>query len=218
MGINTVLFDFDGTLMDTNQLIIDSWQHLFRTLEGRERPVGEILKTLGEPLAYTMHTHFPGVSIEEAVKIYRSYHGGCFEERVGIFPGIQGLLERLKKGGYKLGIVTSRLKNTTWIGLDKFGIGGYFGAVVTCEDTEKNKPDPAPVLLALERLGSKPEEAAMVGDTMSDIRCARAAGVMPILAGWSVSVPEAAQRGEGAPEHIAADAEALAAIILAAGR
>ncbi|MDR1136647.1 MAG: HAD-IA family hydrolase [Clostridiales Family XIII bacterium] len=213
MTINTVLFDFDGTLMDTNQLIIDSWQHVFLVLEGRERPVEDIIKTLGEPLVDTLSVHFPELSFEEAARVYRSYHVDSFESRIRLFPGMSALLKQLKKDAYKIGLVTSRLKKTTWQGLDKFDLGRYFDVVVTCEDTSKNKPDPAPVFLALEKLKSSAKETIMIGDTISDIHCARSAGVLPVLAGWSISVSEEDRCGADAPEYIAADAADLARII-----
>src|SRR5665648_680440 len=161
--ITTVLFDFDGTIMDTNSLIINSWQYTFRTLEGKERPEADIIATLGEPLALSMKNLLPKVPVGQAIEIYRKYQYGNFSEEISIFPGMLELIKKLKRKGYKMGIVTSRMTGTTIQGLEKYGIKDCFEAVVTCDHTDKHKPDPDPVNIALKILGSKPEESIMMG-------------------------------------------------------
>ncbi|MCL1982641.1 MAG: HAD-IA family hydrolase [Clostridiales bacterium] len=199
---NTVLFDFDGTVMDTNSVIIGSWQHTFRTIEGKERPVADIVKTFGEPLDHTMAKLFPHMDPGEAVAIYRSFHYNNFGDMIKLFPGMRELLEALKARGYKLGLVTSRLKKTTMEGLEQYRIKEYFDAVVTCEDTARHKPDPEPVNITLGKLGSKPEESIMLGDTMYDILCAKNAGVKSVLVGWSLAVQEEEKAEGSAPDYI----------------
>lgn len=211
--ITTVLFDFDGTIMDTNGLIINSWQHTFRTIEGRERPEAEIIATLGEPLVLSMKNLLPKVPTEEAIEIYRSYQHGNFSDEISIFPGMDYLIRKLKQQGYKMGIVTSRMTNTTIQGLDKFGLRECFESIVTCDHTEKHKPDPEPVYIALQQLGSKAEEAIMVGDTKFDILCAKNAGVLSVLVGWAFAMSEAERTGEHAPEYIIERAEDLFKLI-----
>lgn len=211
--INTVLFDFDGTIMDTNDLILQSWQHTFRTVEGRERPKEDIIGTFGEPLYVTMEKVLPQLTVEEGAKIYRSYHHDNFTELIEIFPGILELLKELKTRGYKTGIVTSRLRHTTELGLGKYDMEQYFDTVVTCDDTDKHKPDPEPVLIALERLGSKPEEAVMIGDSIFDILCAKGAGVKSVLVSWALAVSDEDKGGENAPDHIIDKAEDLFKIL-----
>ncbi len=188
------LFDFDGTLMDTNQLIIHSWQHTFRTLEGRERPVEEILKTLGEPLRLSMERLLPDADAEEAVEIYRSYQHGSFADEIRLFPRAGELIRILADRGIRMGIVTSRMMGTTLQGLDKFGLREYFSAIITCDHTRRHKPDPEPARLALEQLAVGPEESLMVGDTEFDIRCAQNAGILPVLVDWSLTIGEEERR------------------------
>ena len=211
--INTVLFDFDGTIMDTNNVILQSWQHTFRTVEGKERPQEEIIETFGEPLYVTMGKVLPQIPVEEGVRIYRSYHYDNFTELIEVFPGILELLEELKNRGYKTGIVTSRLWHTTEMGLKKYDMQQYFDAIVTCDDTDKHKPDPEPVNIALERLGSKPEEAIMIGDSMFDILCAKNAGVRAALVSWALAVSDENKYGENAPDYIIEKAEDLLDIL-----
>ena len=110
MTIDTVLFDFDGTLADTNEMIIGSWQHTYRTLRGEEEPLENILKTFGEPLALSMEKAFPETPVDQAIAVYRSFQEEHFEEMIRPFPGMDELIRRLKREGYKVGIVTSRLQ------------------------------------------------------------------------------------------------------------
>lgn len=211
--INTVLFDFDGTIMDTNELILQSWQHTFRTVEGKERPEEEILETFGEPLHVTMEKVLPHLPAEEGAKIYRSYHYDNFTELIEIFPGILDLLKELKARGYKTGIVTSRLRHTTELGLQKYDMGQYFDTIVTCDDTDKHKPDPEPVEIALGRLGSKPEEAVMIGDSIFDILCAKGAGVKSVLVSWALAISDEDKTDGNKPDYIINKAEDLLEIL-----
>ena len=205
----TVLFDFDGTIMDTNRLIINSWQHTFRTLEGRERSEAEIIAILGEPLMLSMGNLLPQIPPQEAVEIYRGYQHGNFADEISLFPGMDKLIRDLNDRGYKMGIVTSRMTNTTLQGLDKFGLREYFSSIVTCDHTTKHKPDPEPVFIALDQLSSKPEESLMIGDTKFDILCARNAGVTSVLVSWALAMSEEDRTGLYQPEHILEKAEDL---------
>lgn len=207
--INTILFDFDGTLMDTNALIIESWQHLFRTMGVQERTVEEITKTLGEPLLVTMKNWFPDVDISEYVSVYRDFHRARFEAGISLFPGMGELVVSLKEKGYKLGLVTSRMTWSTTLGLEKYKLKEYFDAIVTADDTDKHKPDPEPVYIALRKLNAKAEESIMIGDTKFDILSAKRAGVKSVLVDWSIVLSEADRVGENVPDHTIKSAEEL---------
>lgn len=211
--LKTVLFDFDGTLMDTNQVILQSWQHTFRTLEGTERDEAELLKTFGEPLALTMERMFPQVGVEDAISIYRSYQHEHFLDLINVFPGVISTLEALKAAGIQLGLVTSRLRYTTELGLEKYDLIKYFDTIVTCEDTEEHKPSPEPVFAALEKLQAKVKETIMVGDTMFDILCGKNAGVKTALVGWALAVDEDEKIGANAPDYLIERPEELLEIV-----
>lgn len=185
--ITTVLFDFDGTLMDTNEIIIESWQHTFRTLTGKEGDVEQILESFGEILRDTVQRFFPGCDVEKTVEIYRSYQVSFYKKLIRMFPGMPELVDELKRKGYKLAVVTSRLRPTTEEGLEKYGLEHTFDYVVTADDTDKHKPDPEPALIALRKLNSRPEEAIMVGDTMYDMGCGKNAGVSTVMVNWAMA-------------------------------
>lgn len=200
-SIDTILVDFDGTLMNTTPSVVESWQHTYRTLRGKEGKLEDIYRTLGENLADSMAEAFPDVDTSESLKVYRAFQETNYENKISLFPGMKELLETLKEKGFKVAIVTSRLKRTTYIGLNKFGIAGLFDAVITSEDTEAHKPDPAPVLKALEVLGSRPENTLMMGDSLHDVNCAKGAGVKTVLVGWQVAVSEEDIHAPGGPAY-----------------
>ena len=186
--IDTVVFDFDGTIMDTNDVIIGSWQHVYRTLRGKEGDLKYILSTFGEPLEYSMMTSFPEVDVEESVKIYRDWHRERFLDMIKLFPGITEMLQEVKARGYKTGIASSRLRLTLEQGLNKYDLGKYFDAIVAVEDTENPKPAPDIVLKTLDLLDAKPENAIMIGDSRLDMVCAHNAGVPAVLVSWSATL------------------------------
>jgi len=203
--IDTVVFDFDGTIMDTNNIIIESWQHTYRTIKGHEGDLGYILNTFGEPLEDSMRNAFPEVSTEESVAVYRDFHRARFYDMIQLFPGVEEMLANLKEGGYKVGLATSRLKVTAYQGLEKYDLFKYFDTVLTVEESVKPKPDPELLLKTLAKMDSKPETSAMTGDTRLDIACANRAGATSILVGWSEALAGKTKEdftGDEVPDYI----------------
>ena len=183
--ITTILFDYDGTLMDTDDIIIDAWQYTYRKMTGEELAVETILKDFGEALRDTMSKYFSGDQLEEAIEIHRVFQTDTYLEKIRMFPGTLELIHELKERGYRVAVVTSRRKPTTVMGLEKFELMDVLDCIVTADETEKHKPDPEPVLFALKSLNCQPEEAIMVGDTVMDMGCGRAAGVKTVLTTWA---------------------------------
>lgn len=210
----TILFDFDGTIMNTNDLVIESWQHTFLAVEGKERPVESIIRTFGEPLFITMKKQLPQIPVEEGVSIYRTYLKQHFTERITPFPGMPELIRKLKLLGYQNGLVTSRTKDSTCDGLSHFGLLSYFDCIVSCEDTDKHKPDPEPLRIALNHLNASPEQSVMIGDSMFDILCAKNAGVKSVLVGWQMAVNDEEINGASAPDYRIEKPEDLLTLLL----
>lgn len=211
-SITAVVFDFDGTIMDTNGVIIESWQHTYRTLTGREGNLDYILATFGEPLELSMRNAFPDIPVDKSVDVYRTWHRENFGPMISLFPGIKELLEELKRRGYKMGIATSRVKKTLYQGLRKYDIEKYFDEIVTVEEVSKHKPDPESLLKVLKKLDVEPENAIMVGDSRLDIICARNAGVEAVLVEWSASLAGKSMEDfprDEAPDHIISEADDL---------
>lgn len=212
MAINTIIFDFDGTLVNTNQVVINSWQHTYRAVEGKEHPEEEIVKTFGEPLQVSMEKAFPNHNVEEMIDIYRGYQINHFTDMIELFPGMEQLIHQLKEKGYGVAIVTSRTRESTMSGLEKFKLTPLIDCIVSCDDTDKHKPHPEPALMALRQMGVTADQALMIGDSMFDIKCAHGAGMKAVLVGWALAVSEAEKSGADRPEYIIEKAEDLFAL------
>ena len=197
-----VLLDFDGTIMNTNELIFQSWQHVYRTVEGRDIVPDEVTPTYGEPLFDTMAARFPDRDPNEMVDIYRDFQRYMWKEPVLMFPGTEEMINGLKERGLKVCLVTSRFWASTKQGLYKFDIGDKFDDKVTAEDTTVHKPDPEPCYVALRKLGITADEALFIGDSKFDIMCAHNAGIKACLVGWTVCMPESERVGIKKPDFI----------------
>jgi pyrophosphatase PpaX len=178
------LFDLDGTLLDTTSLIIASFQHALRVVLGREVTVAEITSRLGEPLPTTME-RFCRERRDELVECYRTFNIENHDRLARAFPGVPETLAALKGRGMRLAVVSAKMRSTVHKGLALARISDLFDAVVGLEDTEKHKPDPAPLVEALRRLAAAPATAVMVGDSPYDLLAARAAGVASVAVSWS---------------------------------
>ena len=208
-----ILFDFDGTIADTNEIILKSWRYIYMHYLGRECRDEEVVDSFGEVLIDTLIERFPNEDPEEMLDLFRNYQKSFFEEEIEIFPGMTELIVELEKRGYKLAIVTSRTKSQALVGLKKFDLLSKFDVFVSCEDTTAHKPDPAPTLIALKKLGVKANEAIFVGDSKNDIKCAHNAGVAAVLVDWTICLPEKERFGENRAEYVITAPEQLLDIV-----
>ncbi len=180
-----VVFDLDGTLVDSVELIALSFQHAIREVLGREVSREEAMRHVGTPLREQMVR----VSLEHAdelVAVYREFNHREHDRMLRLYDGILDLLNELTKVGCRLGLVTSKSRSTTQMAFDLTGIEPYFDATVCCDEAPGNKPSPDPILFCLEKLGAMPADAAYVGDSPADIQAAHAAGVTGIAVTWGV--------------------------------
>lgn len=185
--IRTVLFDLDGTLIDSEELILASYRHTMQVHLG-ESPGDEAwLATMGTPLAAQLRDFARDeAQAEEMLATYLAHNRRVHDELICPFPGVRETLAWIREAGYRLGVVTSKLSEGALAGLKSCELPHeWFDAVVTASDPIPHKPDPAPVKLALERLGEeRPERAIFVGDTVWDLRAGRAAGTVTAAALW----------------------------------
>ncbi|MFZ7132223.1 MAG: HAD family hydrolase [Eubacteriales bacterium] len=181
--IDTVIFDFDGTIANTNNLIINSFRHIF---DDYNKPWDEsyIRSTFGEPLRKVISRDFSAYDVDEVLTKYRGYQVNRFNTEVFLYPTVTQTLACLYKKRIKMGIATSRTKDSTLKALDYFNVIHYFESVVAVEDVQNHKPHKEPLLKCIKELNSKSYTTLYVGDSKFDLECAKHAGVLPILVGW----------------------------------
>lgn len=182
--ITTALFDFDGTLADTNQLIINSFKHIYSVYKNIDCSEEYILSTFGEPLHTSILRDFGSYNYEEVMSCYRDYQHDRFNKEVILYDTVPETLEYLKNRKIKMGIVTSRMRSSTLNALKNFKIDKYFDVVISADDTENHKPHKEPLLMALNKLNSSASESLYIGDSKYDMECAINAQSTPVLAGW----------------------------------
>ena len=183
-----VLFDLDGTLINTNDLIIASFQHTLNTCLGRQVSRAEVEATFGEPLHQTMLGYAAGdrAVAEEMVAVYRAFNSSNHDAMTTSFPGVVEGIGQLYAAGVRLAVVTSKYTQMALRGLRLFGLDAFMETVVGMDHVSHHKPDPEACLLALARLGvAGGQEVAMVGDSTLDLEAGRRAGLRTIAVGWS---------------------------------
>ena len=175
--IGAVLYDFDGTLADSTELIMQCYRHTMTTHLGECPPDEEWLSGFGTPLAdqIARFARTPD-EMRAMMDTYRDHQNSILRTALRPYPGTEEVLSELQRRGVPMAIVTSRMRRATLLGLDICGLTRHFEVIITPEDVRNAKPDPEPVLLALERLGVPAAEALFVGDSPHDVAAGRAAG------------------------------------------
>jgi pyrophosphatase PpaX len=203
-----VLFDLDGTVVDSGEIILASMQHATRTVLAREFPAEELLAAVGGPrFEQVMHALDPTRG-EELLRVYRE-HNEPLHAELRCCPGMEDALVRLQADGRLLGLVTAKRRRMVQLAVEALPLLETFDVVVCGEDTERHKPDPEPILLALERLGAGAHDAAYVGDSPFDVAAAKAAGVYAVAVGWGGMHPDERLRAEEPDAFVRAPAELL---------
>ena len=202
MRYPTVLFDLDGTLIDSGEIILSSFRHATQTVLEREIPDEVLAAAVGGSNIYEQMRAFDEERADELVRVYREHNAPLHDDLVA-FEGIERVLDRLRAEGRQLGIVTAKRRKTVDLAFAILPLERYFDVVVTSEQTEHHKPHPEPVLTALDRLGTKPEEAAFVGDSPFDMGAGKAAGVFTVAVSWGKihSVERLRETGADAVVH-----------------
>ena len=187
------LFDADGTLFDTSELICKCFQNTaghFKNIELRKE---DVLRHIGMTLRDQMNHHF-GLLDDVQFELYREFHMNyqklIYPDYLRIFDGVEQTLAALKKCGKSCAVVTSRTRPTLELYLKETGIMHYFDVLVTPEMTQKHKPDPEPALKAVELLQDDPSSSLFIGDALFDMECGVRAGMDTAFVSWSRINPE----------------------------
>lgn len=190
--IRTVLFDLDGTTLDTNELIFRSFEYVWERI-GANVTREQMLPYMGDKLHKMFHAVAEDVSdeeMDELIGMYREYNWAHHDELVCAFPYVREVMAELRAAGIRMGAVTTKIRKTAEMGLRHCGLAPFIETLVSLDDVTNEKPHPEPVLMALERLGTTAEETIMVGDSRADLLAARAAGVRSAAVGWSLKSKE----------------------------
>ena len=178
-----VLFDLDGTVVDSAAIILASMRHATREVLGREYSDAELMASVGGPGLDAQMAALAPDRVDELVRVYRA-HNEPLHDELEACHGMDDVLVRLADEGRRLGIVTAKRRQTAELAFERVPLGHLFETIVGGDDTERHKPDPAPLLLAAARMGADPAETAYVGDSPFDIRAAKAAGMYAVGVTW----------------------------------
>ena len=174
----------DGTLTQTNQLIYDSFNHVAEKYINKRLAPKEIVALFGPPEKEAVENMIGSSHIDDAMKEYYRFYKQKHNELASLYPGIEQLLEFIKKKGLLVCLFTGKGRRTTEISLKEFGIKQYFDMVVTGDDVEHFKPSGDGIYRIMKRFSLRPDEVLMVGDSMADINASRESGVRVAAVVW----------------------------------
>jgi pyrophosphatase PpaX len=183
MRFPVVLFDLDGTLVDSAGIILASFHHATETVLQRRFPDEQILAQVGGSNLEAQMGLLAPEHVDELVRVYRAHNDPSYSE-LACFDGVVDVLAQLKDEGRRLGVVSAKRSPTVQRVFDGAGIGTYFDVIVGSDATERHKPHPEPLLYALKQLDAQPADAAYVGDSPFDMAAAKAANVFGIAVAW----------------------------------
>lgn len=213
LRFDAVLFDLDGTLLDSIALILESYRHTLIEHGLEPQPDEVVLAGLGTPLEAQLALWAPRSEVPAMVETYVEHNLAIHDRLVRPYPGITEIVHTLRARGTKLAIVTSKRRRGTAKGLAALGLSESFDVWVCADDVARPKPDPEPVHAALTALSVEdPARALFVGDAIHDVRSGQAAGVRTAAVLWGAGTR--AELEPSAPDHLLEDAAALAAVLL----
>lgn len=205
-----VLFDLDGTLVDTMDLIVRSYQVAFREVLGTQMDPASLRPLVGMTLPDALGGY--DGQVDALIHAYRAYNLAHLEDDQRDYDGIDALLRDLGDAGAQVGVVTSKSRPTAVRSLDAAHLGELAPLLVAQLDTERHKPHPEPLLKAMSLLGADPAETVYVGDSTWDLLAAKAAGVSAIGVTWGAGTRETLEATE--PDHVVDTRAELAALLL----
>ena len=213
--VEAVLFDLDGTLVDTYDLILASQRYATRKVLGRVISDERLMATVGIPLEDQMtdYTDDPAV-VAELCAVYREHNARVTDELIKCFDGIVPELACLREAGVRMGVVTSKRADVARLAMDRYDITEFMECLVGGTDTARHKPEPDPVLKGCELLGIVPSACTYVGDSPFDIRAGNAAGCKTLAVTWGMFAEEklVAENPTAVAREVAQLAETLLAL------
>lgn len=184
--LDTILFDLDGTLIDTNKVIFESFKYTFKVNLPDVVLTDELVGTfVGPTLQQTFGSYTDDQTlIDKMIQDYRWFYVDFEMGNFEIYPQVLEVVKQLKEKGYNLAIVTSKFREAAWPSFTFYGLENYFDAFVALDDVEIPKPDRNPVDVALSHFPNH-KKAIMIGDNQSDIMAGKNAGIYSAGVAWS---------------------------------
>ena len=181
-----LLFDLDGTVADTDEMIVQTMNILYdKYRNGKRTPKEEVYYFSGPPIYETLDKEFPGCDLEFMHAEFRRVSMELYPKTVASYPHCKEVLLELKRKGYKLGIVTNKIHSSTIYCLKLIGLEGVFDSLICYDDVKNPKPEAEPILKSMEFLNvSDLSKVLYIGDNKLDLLCANNAGVDSVLVTW----------------------------------
>jgi pyrophosphatase PpaX len=211
MRYDPVLFDLDGTVVDSGAIILASLRHATQTVLGRTIPDEQLLATVGGSGLVSQMRDFDPERTDELVQVYTD-HNKPLHAELAACAGMLELLEDLRADGRRLGIVTAKRRATVDLAFERVPIAHLFDVVVAGDETERQKPHPEPLLRALAQLQAPADSAAYVGDSPYDLQAAKAGGLCAIGVTWG-RIHTRERLEPEAPDHLVDTTEELRAVL-----
>lgn len=182
--IKALLFDFDGTLLNTNDLIVQTFMHVLEQQFPNQYTAEDCFNFIGPSLEQTFE-QIDAARRDELVTLYRTWNAAHHDELVTEYEGVVETLTALHAQGIRLAIVSSKSTAGIERGMNVLGVSSLFEVTVSADDVQNVKPHPEPIFQALERMQLAREEVLMIGDNSHDIEAAHRAGVKAVGVAWS---------------------------------
>jgi pyrophosphatase PpaX len=181
--LRAVLFDLDGTLIDTVELIRVSFRYATETVLGEALPDEVTMANVGQPLRTQFEDMAPG-HVDELLRVYREFNGAHHDELASAYPGTIETLKALAAQGIPMGLVTSKGTQSATRGIERFGIAPFMSTIVTADDVPRHKPDPCPLQFAASKMDVPLEYCVYLGDSPHDMQAAISGDAIPVAALW----------------------------------
>jgi pyrophosphatase PpaX len=181
--LQAVIFDLDGTLIDTVELIRVSFRHATKVVLGESLPDEVTMANVGQPLMTQFLDMAPQHAVE-LLKAYREFNRAHHDDLARSYPGTIETLAELKRRGVPMGIVTSKGTESATRGIEHFGLAGFMTAIVTADDVALHKPDPHPLCAAADRMGVELGYCIYLGDSPHDVQAALSGDAIAVAALW----------------------------------
>lgn len=210
---DVVLFDLDGTVLDTHDAILDSMRYATQKVLGVNLPDEVLVAEVGQPLVTQMRSFAPDEdTAQELLRVYRQRNEKDLDQKTRPFPGIEDLVKELNQEGFTVAIVTSKREVLAHASLKSFGLYDLFACVNGLESSTGHKPNPDPLIQVAKDLAVPLERCLYIGDSPFDIQAAHAASMPCIAVTWGKFFDEATLRAEHPTKIVNSCDELLSAI------